>query len=246
MRYDWSMGRNASRGFTVVEIVTLALMMAVVAGLVLLLAPRHETHIHVDPKLEVDADKLARELMKAGREAEREMRDRPAGKFQAHKVECLNNQRNLVGLLIVASDKLPRHGGPNLLLYLVKKGELDGEDHLKLLFCPGDREESFELAGGVDGYKHLDLNSDANGHFTSYAARDQTDPKCRLKDFSKTRSLICDDSEDHHLGRGFVVAFSDGSARWRDKADDWEIAVETPVAPGKGSAVKELTCLVAD
>jgi hypothetical protein len=58
--------------------------------------------------------------------------------------------------------------------------------------------------------------------------------------------LICDDSEDHHGGKGIVVGLSDGTAKWRGKVDFYGLDEETPLPVGAGSPVEELVCLRAE
>ena len=242
------------RGFTLVEVVILALMMAAVAALVLVLAPKREVHVHVDTKVEVDGRKLGREIFRAARQAmEEDMggagRDAPGGHgfYEAIKTECMNNVRNLIGLLVIG-DGLPKdRGGANLILYLVTLGDLEGEESLRLLFCPGDEQETFEKAGGEDAYRKLDLDRQDYGHLTSYAGRDQADPKCRVDPKSnRPVILVCDDGVDHHAGKGFVIGLSNGSAKFRHRFDDWKIDAAKSIEIGENSAIPELRCLRAD
>ncbi len=116
-----------------------------------------------------------------------------------------------------------------------------------MLFCPGDQEEDFEGAGGIEAYREFDLRRNGEyDHLSSYAGRDQTNKMCRTKLGSIPVALICDDSEDHHGGKGFVIGFTGGSVKFRHKFDDWEIDVKTAVLIGEGSAIKELECMRAD
>jgi len=165
-------------------------------------------------------------------------------KFSAQRTECMSNVMNIVGLLEFGA-KYPVQSGPNLILYLVKKGEIDGEERLNLLFCPGDKEESLKLAGGVEAYLDLDLTFQGeHGHLTSYAGRNQFDKEnAARKQSPKTLVLICDDSEDHHDGRGFVVGLTGGAVQWRDKVDDWDLPRDAHVKVGADSVVEELRCL---
>ena len=48
----------------------------------------------------------------------------PKGQFEAQKTECMSNIRNIVGLLEFGP-RYPEKSGPNLILYLVKKGEIE-------------------------------------------------------------------------------------------------------------------------
>ena len=171
----------------------------------------------------------------------------PKGQFEAQKTECMSNIRNMVGLLEFGP-KYPEKAGPNLILYLVKKGEIEGVDRLGLLFCPGDVNETLNKAGGVEAYEDLDLGKRGEyGHLTSYAGRDQLNKLCAAKKgSSKTFVLICDDSEDHHDGKGYVIGLNGGAAKWRDKIDDWDMDLKKPVAIGEGSEVDELQCLLGE
>ena len=170
----------------------------------------------------------------------------PKGQFEAKKTECMSNVRGLVGLIATSGNIPTKWGGANLILHLGPKGELEGEDRLKTLFCPGDLQENFSEAGGGEAYKALDLKKkDQYGHLTSYAGRDQTNKECRTSS-TQSKIIICDDSEDHHDKKGFVVGFADGSAKFRHKFQDWEIDVKSPVSIGDGSPIKELECLKAE
>ncbi len=169
--------------------------------------------------------------------------------YESPKTDCMNNVKQLVGLLEVsAGPTYPSHRGPNLLLYLVRKGELVGEDSLKLLFCPGDRNEDLHKAGGLAAYTDLDLSkAGAYGHLTSYAGRDQLDPACAAERRSlPPKVLICDDSDDHHFGKGFVVGLTGGAVKWRQTVDDYGLKEGTRVTVGEGSIVEELRCLRTD
>ena len=88
------------------------------------------------------------------------------------EITCINNVRDLAGLLEQASPgRYPEHGGPGQLLYLVATGSLKGRDLLGNLFCPGDLHESLEQCGGEAAFASLDLDAPGNGRLTSYAAR---------------------------------------------------------------------------
>jgi len=171
----------------------------------------------------------------------------PRGQFEAQKVDCQNNIKQFAGFLELGM-KYPAYSGPNLLLYFVNKGDLEGRDSLKLLFCPGDAKESLDKVGGVDAYKDIDLKKRGEyGAYTSYACRDQLNAQCAAKKGSpKPVVLICDDSEDHHAGKGFMVGLTGGAVKWRDKVDDWSLNVKTVVTVGEGSVVPELECLRAE
>jgi hypothetical protein len=161
---------------------------------------------------------------------------------------CMSNVRGLVALLeLVPRGSYPKQDGANLILYLVKRGDLQGVDRLGTLFCPGDMEESLEQAGGPGAYEKLDLSVRTNGHLTSYAGRRMRDPACLVKRKSGTAVvLIADDSEDHHDGKGLVVGLTGGSARFRDKVDDYGLDPSRGVGVGPDSTVEELRCLSAD
>ena len=170
----------------------------------------------------------------------------PRGQFEASKTDCMNNVRQIVGLLeITQTSRYPKQSGPNLIIYLVKKGELQGEDSIKLLFCPGDEKEDLDMAGGVEVYNDIDLKKRGEyGGLTSYAGRDQLDAACAAKKGAlKPVVLVCDDSVDHHGGRGIVVGLTGGSVKWRDKVHDYELRRTDPLVVGKDSKVEELTCM---
>jgi hypothetical protein len=165
------------------------------------------------------------------------------GPFPPHGPGCVCNVRNIVGLLEFGS-KYPKKSGLNLVLYLVEKGDLQGEDRLDLLFCPGDKKESLEKAGGAEAYRNLDLTVHGKyGHLTSYAFRSPLEEADAAREQGRPLVLVCDDSEDHHGGRGFVVGLTGGAAKWRDKVDDWGLDRSTHVEVGKNSVVEELRCL---
>jgi len=173
----------------------------------------------------------------------------PRGQFEAQKTDCMNNVKQVCGLLEVGSaTSYPKFRGPNLLLYLVKRGDLKGEDSIKLLFCPGDTHESYQQAGGADAYKDIDTNRQGEyDHLTSYAGRDQLNGSCAAKKGSaEAKVLISDDSEDHHDKKGFVVGLTGGAVKWRHKVDDYGLNHDTALAVGEGSQVEELNCLRVD
>ena len=146
-----------------------------------------------------------------------------------------------------SATKYPPYAGPNLLLYLVKKGQIVGEKNLKVLFCPGDTTDTWDGVGKAEAYKGLDLSKKGEyGGYTSYAGRNQLSSECAAKKGSmKPVILICDDSQDHHEG-GFVVGYNGGAAEWRDKVDDWDLDFDTPVEIGENSSIEELKCLLAE
>ena len=165
------------------------------------------------------------------------------------KVDCIDNVRKIVGLIEVNSvTKYPPYGGADLILYLVRKGEIVGERNLRILFCPGDNQESFRAVGGMNAYRGLDLGKKgAYGRYTSYAGRDQLHAQCVAKKGSMVPViLVCDDSEDHHDNKGFVVGYTGGATEWRDKVDTWVIDQDTPVEVGDNSSIDELKCLLAE
>lgn len=172
----------------------------------------------------------------------------PKGQFEAKKTECMNNIRNIVQLMVASGDYPKKYGGANLVLHLVPKGELEGEEHLKTLFCPGDPDETYEEAGKEEAYNSLDMSKRGEyGHLTSYAGRDQTNKNCRaMTGSTKMLALVCDDSENHHDGKGFVVGFTGGSVKFRHKFEDWQMDVKESVSIGEGSKIKELDCMRAD
>jgi prepilin-type N-terminal cleavage/methylation domain-containing protein len=173
----------------------------------------------------------------------------PRGQFEAKKTECMNNVKQIVGLLEIAGGtSYPKYAGANLILYLVKAGDIEGEDRIKVLFCPGDELESLKQAGGISAYDDLDLSKRGEyDHLTSYAGRDQLTKHCVAKKGStKAFVLICDDDEDHHDKRGFVVGLTGNQVKFRNKVEDWGLDKKATIAIGEGSEVEELQCLVAD
>ncbi|MFI5403063.1 MAG: type II secretion system protein [Planctomycetota bacterium] len=168
----------------------------------------------------------------------------PKSQEKAQILECTSNQRNIVGMLVADDGKAWQKSGPNIALYFVMKGDITGSN-LKLLFCPGDAQnETLEKAGGEDGFKNLDLKAQQYEHLTSYAGRDQANTACAVKKGTTSPEvMLCDDSEDHHNKKGFVCGYNDGSAKWLDKVDDWEMPITTEVKVGEGSPVKVLQCL---
>jgi prepilin-type N-terminal cleavage/methylation domain-containing protein len=171
----------------------------------------------------------------------------PKSQEKTQIMECQNNQRQICALLVAADDKAWNMSGPNIALYFVKKGDIVGTN-LKLLFCPGAvQTENLEKAGGEDAYKNLDLKSQQFDHLTSYAGRDQTRSDCIVKKgTTNPEVMLCDDSEDNHNKKGFVCGYNDGSAKWMDKVDAWDIDLATVVTVGETSTVKALQCLRAE
>ncbi len=169
--------------------------------------------------------------------------------FMATMTECKNNVRGMTALLESAHpSRYPSHSGPDLILYLVTKGTILGQDNLEGLFCPGDLNESFDDAGGEEAYAHLDLaKSGSRGHLTSYAARDQATVGNRAKKGGgPSMVLIADDSEDHHDGRGIVVGLTGGMVKWRDKVDRYKMSIDDQLVVGPNSTVEELKALIAE
>jgi hypothetical protein len=260
-----SVGRTVLQGFTRVEVLTLAGIMAVLVALVIVLMPQPVVHVEIkevnlgapaegpnEITFSPDSFTFAPKSLTIApesvtftppREENVHVPRSPTG-LKAMKVECMSNVRNIVGLLEFGA-KYPVQSGPNLILYLVKKREIEGEDRLGLLFCPGDKNESLAKAGGVDAYYDIDLTRQGEyGHMTSYAGRNQFDKEnAARKQSPRTFVLVCDDSEDHHDGRGFVVGLNGGAAKWRDKVNDWDLSRDTKVTVGEDSVVEELRCL---
>ncbi len=171
--------------------------------------------------------------------------------FERDKLLCLNNLRNLAGLIEMTGamrGRYPMLSGPNLLLYFVVKQEIDprSEKRLETLFCPGDAKESLKKAGGREAYQSIDLKTGGHGHLTSYAGRDQRDLKSAAKPGGREVVLVIDDSDDHHGGRGFVVGLIGGAARWYDKVDRWKLVRDAKVVVGPDSNVEELRPLRAE
>lgn len=164
-------------------------------------------------------------------------------------MECQSHVQG-IGVLLEAShpSRYPNDSGPDLILYLVRKGEIVGRDQLENLFCPGDLEESFEDAGGEEAFAGLDLKEPGSrGHLTSYAGRDQANVEHRAKKGGgPSLVLLADDSEDHHNGKGIVVGLTGGAAKWRDKVERYEMDLDDPLVVGPNSTVDELKALVAD
>ncbi|MHC4550952.1 MAG: type II secretion system protein [Planctomycetota bacterium] len=168
-----------------------------------------------------------------------------SGRRRQIQIECIQHVSQMVGLLEATTGRYPEYDGPNLLLYFAKRGSIQGPDALAIYFCAGDMEESLKAAGGVEAYRDLDLALKGEyGHLTSYAARALTDPRCRVPRGSPVPTvLLADDSEDHHFAEGIVVGLTGGSAKFRDKVDDYGLDHETVLIVGEGSAADELTCL---
>jgi len=172
----------------------------------------------------------------------------PKGQEKQVEVQCVKNAQGLANLLIVGQGaQFPAYRGADLILCLVNRGDLRGERYLKTLFCPGDTTDTWERAGGTEAFDKLDLTrKNEHGNLTSYAGRDQLDAKCAAKKGGDATVLVCDDSDDHHYKKGFVVAWTDGGAEFRSKAENWKIKFDKPVDIGENSEIDELKCLRAD
>ena len=175
----------------------------------------------------------------------------PRGQEKANIAECTNNQRQLVQTLIsLDGTKFPKkYAGVNLLLYLYKARHIEmAEDNLKMLFCPGDERDDYESAGKMQAYEEADTDKVGEyGLLSSYAGRDQSDRECAaIKSSTKPQAMIADDSDDHHNKKGFVIAYSTGAVKFRQKFEDWNIEVDTEVKVGEGSQVEDLQCLKTD
>jgi len=175
----------------------------------------------------------------------------PRGQEKANQTECMNNQGNLVKTLIsLDGTKFPsKYAGVNLLLYLYKAKHIEiADDNLKLLFCPGDEKDDYGRSGGTKAYEEVELDKSGEyGGLSSYAARDQSNAECAaIKSSTKPQAMIADDSEDHHLGKGFIVAYSNGSVKFRSKFDDWNVDPDTEIKVGEGSTIEDLKCLKSD
>ena len=233
------------RGVTAAEVLVVVGVLVILAALVVILAPGSEPA--PAPEKPKKAPEKPREPPQAAEKPARKMTGASFLEFERRKVECMRNVRGLVGLTVATGGlRFPKNSGANLLLYLVKRGDLDGEKQLSVLFCPGDPDESLELAGGVEAYADLDLSRRGEyGHLTSYAGRDIAG-KGPEKKTGRTVVLVCDDSEDHHAGKGMVVGLSNGAVKWRDKVDDYALPPDQPIVVGEGSQVPELECLLPD
>jgi len=168
----------------------------------------------------------------------------PKSQERAQILECTNNQKGFVGLLVASDSDAWRRSGPNLILQFINKGDIVPEQ-FKTLFCPGDLVEGLDKVGGADAYKNLDMKNHEYDNLTSYAGRDQDNAKCIAKPGQGRTIVTSDDSEEHHNKKGFVCGFTDGSVEWREK-DKWGLSLDTVVNVGEGSAVKDLECLRAE
>ncbi|MFQ5845871.1 MAG: type II secretion system protein [Planctomycetota bacterium] len=171
----------------------------------------------------------------------------PKGQFKKNQIACINNCRNIAALLIVEG-KLPPKDGVNMLLWLVKKGDILGENIKASLFCPGDQ-VGWEHSGGLEAYKGsaIDLNRHEYDDLSSYAGRKQLDKACSVSLTSAEPAiLVCDQDEKFHDDKGICVGMTDGSAKYRDKLADYEKGQDQPLEIGEASDVEELRCMQAD
>jgi hypothetical protein len=258
-------------GFTVVEIAVLIVLLAVTAAVIVILAP--EQGPDYGPRFdELDArigelrsrladleqrqrdETVVREIREIREELEpllqmtrgmQRTTDRKRSSRGRKGAECMDHVRLLTNLLnIMMPNRYPDHSGANLILYLVKKGEIGlDEKRLQCLFCPTDARESLEAAGGVDSYRNLKLDhAGGHGHLTSYAGRDLSGYPAKPGQ-SKAVVIVADDSADHHQGLGVVVGLSDGTVHWREFKSDYGVEM---AEVGPDSKVPELACLRAD
>ncbi|MHC4956371.1 MAG: type II secretion system protein [Planctomycetota bacterium] len=154
---------------------------------------------------------------------------------RATRVQCIHNMSELVRLLETSSDnRYPAKSGADFVLDVVGSGLFADEESIKLLFCPGDMQESAHNVGGVQAY--ADMGPGSHGHLTSYAGRRQKESDCSVRKTGKKCVLLCDDSLDHHDGEGIVVGISGGSAKFR-KIDGEVLQL------GDSSPDEELRCL---
>ncbi|MEE8104714.1 MAG: prepilin-type N-terminal cleavage/methylation domain-containing protein [Planctomycetota bacterium] len=166
-----------------------------------------------------------------------------------NRTECINNVRSLVGMLEAdRGSRYPKRNGPSLLMHLVARGRMAGNDQLGVLFCPGDLDESLDGAGGAEAYRGLQIDeADDYSSMTSYAARAQAMKKHRTRRGAVPAAvLVADDSADHHRNEGIVVGLTGGSAVWRDKMNDYGLAVDASLTVGEDSSVEELRALRAE
>jgi len=173
----------------------------------------------------------------------------PKGREKANIADCTNNVKQITGLLIATKGaRFPSYGGVNLLLVLTKNGDIQDETTMMLYFCPGDEQDTWDLAGGKQAFKDADLKRNGEyGNLSSYAGRDQLDKECvASKSSTKTQALLCDDSQDHHNDKGFVIGYTNSSAKFKEKFEDWGVSVDTEVKVGEGSDQDELKCLRTD
>ena len=174
----------------------------------------------------------------------------PKGQFEQKKIGCINNCRNLASYLQLAGkNNYPDYSGGNLLLYFVKRSEIEGRDDLQVYFCPGDTDATFERSGGLETFKpaNIDLKKHEYDELSSYAGRRQRDKQCTAKrGATGTSVLLADQSEEHHDKRGIVVGLNGGRAVWRDKFDDYGMSKDEVLDIGEASSVDELKCLQSD
>ena len=173
----------------------------------------------------------------------------PKAQFEQNKIGCISNCSNLSKLLQLAGkSNYPAYSGANLLLYFVKRSDIEGKDNLQVYFCPGDT-NAWQRSGGPEAFKpsNIDLRKHDYDDLTSYAGRRQLDKQCAAKrGATGTFVLMADQDEGHHDKRGICVGLTGGGAKYRDKYDDYEMDPETVLDIGESSAIEELKCLQAD
>ena len=232
-----------------VEVLTLGVSAAAFAAIVVALLPVRREERREQVVVGIDEAGFAKNLVGAMLDELLGPPEAMGAPGMANRVECTSNVRRLVAVIeSVSVTRYPNRGGPNLLLYAMQRAEREDDGALRILFCPGDVGETLRAAGGAAAYRDLDLSRrDTYDSLTSYAAYDFPRSGCDVKRGTAQKvALIADDSADHHDGRGFVVGYTGGTARWRDKVADWKIDAAEEVEIGPGSAVPELRCLAAE
>ena len=114
-------------------------MMAVLVALVWSLQPEPKTTVvNVSPQLNLDAEQLGRAIVKgAMQESRREMETRGGvGRFEAEKVECMNNVRNIVGLLVVGGEFPKKYSGANFISTSSPWGRSRARTTSRISFAP--------------------------------------------------------------------------------------------------------------
>ncbi len=159
----------------------------------------------------------------------------PYVREQGRRTESLSNVRGLALLLSGQSQQKrawPPFDGKNFLLSLVATGEVDARrpDNLKVFFSPGDTKYTWQEKVQIDGakrYKDITLQSLKSGtgdfkDLTSYAGRLNTRDECRITPDKESMvvPLVCDDDDGNlHHPKGLIMAFTDGSAQFKDWSD---------------------------
>ena len=173
----------------------------------------------------------------------------PKAQFEQNKIGCISNCSNLSKLLQLAGkNNYPAYSGANLLLYFVKRNDIEGKDNLQVYFCPGDS-NAWQRSGGLEAFKpsNIDLKKHEYDDLTSYAGRRQLDKQCTAKrGATGTFVLMADQDEGHHDKRGIVVGLNGGRAVYRDKFDDYGMSKDQVLDIGEASSEDELKCLQAD